>query len=137
MSNEFEPKKNILERYGIQSLTYEDKQRLDELSKTKIELLQKYLNKIKDELPEKIKLTGFGGIIEFSLTAKREIKYPPKNGSFIEDLDENYLMVEKLEDNVVFYQSEWGWGVFVDIDKMETICYDGSQWGGQKIEVYE
>jgi hypothetical protein len=45
MNKEFTPKKNILERYGSQSLTYEDKQRLDELSKTKIELIQKYLNK--------------------------------------------------------------------------------------------
>ena len=90
-----------------------------------------------NKLPKTIKLKGYREAIEFFLTDKREIKYKPKNGSFIEDLDENYLMVEKLEDNVVFYESEWGWGVFVDIDKMETISYDGSEWGGQKIEIYE
>ena len=84
-------------------------------------------------LPEKIKLKGYGETIEFSLTDKREIKYPPKNGSLIDDLDENWLMTERLKDNEVFYQSEWGWGVFVDVNKLETISYDGTEWGGQKI----
>lgn len=45
MNEEFAPNKNILERYGRQSLTNEDKQQLDELSRTKKELIQKYLNK--------------------------------------------------------------------------------------------
>ena len=88
----------------------------------------KYMN-----LPEKIKLNGYGEMIEFSLTNKREIKYRPKNGSLIDDLDENWLITEKMKDNEVFYQSEWGWGVFVDVDKMETISYDGTDWGSQKI----
>ncbi len=84
-------------------------------------------------LPNKIKLNAYGETIGFSLTNKREIKYQPKNGSLIEDLDENWLMIEKLKDNEVFYQSEWGWGVIVDVDKMETVSYDGTEWGGQKI----
>ena len=45
MNKQFEPKKSILGRYGSQSLTYEDKQRLDELSRTEKELIQKYLDK--------------------------------------------------------------------------------------------
>lgn len=45
MNNEFAPKKSILERYGSQSLTDEDKKHLDELSKTKKDLIQKYLDK--------------------------------------------------------------------------------------------
>ena len=45
MNEEFEPKEGILERYGSQSLTNELKQQLDELSRIKKELVQKYLNK--------------------------------------------------------------------------------------------
>ena len=45
MNNEFSPKKSLLERYSRQSLTNEDKQRLDELSRTKKDLLRKYLDK--------------------------------------------------------------------------------------------
>jgi hypothetical protein len=86
-----------------------------------------------NNLPEKIRLNGYGETIEFSLTDKREIKYKPKNGSLIDDLDENWLITEKLKDNEVFYQTEWGWGVFLDTDKMETVSYDGTDWGGQKI----
>ena len=98
---------------------------------------QVYTRELSDEerLPKKIKLTGHGGEIEFSLTDKREIKCKPKNGSFIEDLDENWLTIEKLKDNEVFYQSEWGWGVFVNIDTFETISYDGTEWGGHKLNV--
>jgi thymidylate synthase len=88
-----------------------------------------------ERLPKKIKLKGHGDEIEFSLTDKREIKYRPKNGSLIDDLDENWLITEKMKDNEVFYQSEWGWGVFVDVDKMETISYDGTDWGGQKLNL--
>jgi len=84
-------------------------------------------------LPNKIKLNDYVETIGFSLTNNREIKYQPKNGSLIEDLDENWLMIEKLKDNEVFYQSEWGWGVIVDVDKMETVSYDRTEWGGQKI----
>jgi hypothetical protein len=89
-------------------------------------------------LPDTIKLKGYGEEVKFILTNKREIKYLPKNGTcLIEDLDENWLMTEKLKDNEVFYLSEWGWGVFVDIDKMETIGYSGTEWENQKIDVYE
>jgi hypothetical protein len=45
MNEEFAPKEGILERYGSQSLTNELKQQLDELSRIKKELVQKYLNK--------------------------------------------------------------------------------------------
>ena len=45
MNKEFTPKKSILERYGSQSLTCEDKKRLDELSRTTKELIHEYINK--------------------------------------------------------------------------------------------
>jgi hypothetical protein len=80
-------------------------------------------------LPEKIKLNGYGEMIEFFLTDKREIKYYGKTKTSNESL----WRTDKLKDNEVFYQTEWGWGVFVDVDKMETISYDGTDWGGQKI----
>jgi hypothetical protein len=80
-------------------------------------------------LPEKIKLNGYGEMIEFSLTDKREIKYYGKTKTSNESL----WRTDKLKDNEVFYQTEWGWGVIVDVDKMETISYDGTNWGGQKI----
>lgn len=85
-------------------------------------------------LPEKIKLNGYGETVEFFLTNKREINYKPKNGSLTDDLNQNWLLTEKLKDNEVFYQSVWGWGVFVDVNKMETISYDETEWGGQKIK---
>ena len=44
MNEEFAPKKGILERYSSQSLTNKDRHKLDELSRTKKELVQKYLN---------------------------------------------------------------------------------------------
>ena len=80
-------------------------------------------------LPEKIKLNGYEKEIEFSLTDKREIKYYGKTKTSNESL----WRIEKLKDNEVFYQSEWGWGVFVDVDKMETVSYDETEWGGKKI----
>jgi hypothetical protein len=80
-------------------------------------------------LPEKIKLNGYEEMIEFSLTDKREIKYHGKTKTSNESL----WRTDKLKDNEVFYQTEWGWGVFVDVDKMETVSYDGTDWGGQKI----
>lgn len=89
------------------------------------------------KLPKKIKLKGYGQYVEFKLTDKREIRYPPKNGSFSDDLNENGLITEKLKDNEVFYQTEWGWGIFVDTDKLEVIYCQGTEWHGQKIEIYE
>ena len=80
-------------------------------------------------LPEKIKLNGYGETIEFSLTNKREIKYHGKTKTSNESL----WRTDKLKDNEVFYQTECSWGVFVDVDKMETVSYDGTEWGSQKI----
>ena len=81
------------------------------------------------ELPNKIKLNGYGETIEFTLTDKREIKYYGKTN----ESNESLWRTDKLKDNEVFYQSKWGWGVFVNVDKMETISYDGTEWGNQKI----
>jgi len=88
---------------------------------------------LEERLPKKIKLNGYGEIVEFSLTNKREIKVKPKNGSLIDELDENWLTREKLKDNEVFYQTEFGWGVFFNTDTFETISYDGTEWGGHKL----
>ena len=66
-------------------------------------------------LPQKIKLTIHGEEIDFSLTDKREIKYYGKT----ETSNESLWRVDKLEDNEVFYQTEWGWGVFVKIEERE------------------
>ena len=76
------------------------------------------------DLPEKIKLIGYGEIIEFNLTDKREIKYYGTTKTSNESL----WRTDRLKDNEVFYQSEWGWGVFIDVDKMETISYDDTEW---------
>lgn len=84
-----------------------------------------------NKLPKTIKLKGYGETIEFSLTDKREIKYYGKTKTSNECL----WRTNKLKDNEVFYQTEFGWGVFVDVDKMETVSYDGSEWGGQKIKL--
>lgn len=81
------------------------------------------------ELPDKIKLNGYGETMEFTLTDKREIKYYGKTNESNESLWRTY----KLKDNEVFYQTEFGWGVFVNVDKMETVSYDGTEWGKQKI----
>ena len=66
-------------------------------------------------LPQNIKLTIHGEEIEFSLTDKREIKYYGKTKTSNESL----WWTDKLEDNEVFYQTEWGWGVFVNIEERE------------------
>ena len=66
-------------------------------------------------LPQKIKLTIHGEEIDFSLTDKREIKYYGKTATSNESL----WRTDKLEDNEVFYQTEWGWGVFVKIEERE------------------
>ena len=68
-----------------------------------------------NNLPQKIKLNIHGEEIDFSLTDKREIKYYGKT----ETSNESLWRVDKLEDNEVFYQTEWGWGVFVNIDELE------------------
>ena len=66
-------------------------------------------------LPQKIKLTIHGEEIDFSLTDKREIKYYGKTKTSNESL----WRTDKLEDDEVFYQTEWGWGVFVKIEERE------------------
>ena len=66
-----------------------------------------------NNLPQKIKLAIHGEEIDFSLTDKREIKYYGKT----ETSNESLWRVDKLEDNEVFYQTEWGWGVFVNIEE--------------------
>ena len=68
-----------------------------------------------NNLPQKIKLNIHGEEIDFSLTDKREIKYYGKT----ETSNESLWRTDKLEDNEVFYQTEWGWGVFVNIDELE------------------
>jgi len=68
-----------------------------------------------NNLPQNIKLTIHGEEIEFSLTDKREIKYYGKT----ETSNESLWRTDKLEDNEVFYQTEWGWGVFVKIEEKE------------------
>jgi hypothetical protein len=68
-----------------------------------------------NNLPQNIKLTIHGEEIEFSLTDKREIKYYGKT----ETSNESLWRTDKLEDNEVFYQTEWGWGVFVKIEERE------------------
>ena len=68
-----------------------------------------------NKLPEKIELDIHGETIEFSLTDKREIKYYGKSKTSNESL----WRTDKLDDNEVFYQTEWGWGVFVTVEKRE------------------
>ena len=66
-----------------------------------------------NNLPQKIKLVIHGEEIDFSLTDKREIKYYGKTATSNESL----WRTDKLEDNEVFYQTKWGWGVFVNIEE--------------------
>jgi hypothetical protein len=84
-----------------------------------------------ERLPKKIKLKGHGDEIEFSLTDKREIKYYGKTKESNESLER----VEKLKNNEVFYQTEFSWGVFFNTDTFETVSYDGTEWGGQKLNI--
>jgi thymidylate synthase len=86
---------------------------------------------LEERLPKKIKLKGYGDEIEFSLTDKREIKYYGKTKESNESLER----VEKLKNNEVFYQTEFGWGVFFNTDTFETVSYDGTEWGGQKLNI--
>ena len=68
-----------------------------------------------NKLPKKIELDIHGETIEFSLTDKREIKYYGKTKTSNESL----WRTDKLDDNEVFYQTEWGWGVFVTVEERE------------------
>ncbi len=68
-----------------------------------------------NKLPEKIELDIHGETIEFYLTDKREIKYHGKSKTSNESL----WRTDKLDDNEVFYQTEWGWGVFVTVEERE------------------
>ena len=79
-----------------------------------------------NNLPQKIKLAIHGEEIDFSLTDKREIKYYGKTATSNESL----WRTDKLEDNEVFYQTEWGWGVFVNIEERE-LRYE------ERIKLYE
>ena len=81
------------------------------------------------KLPEKITLNGYGQTMDFCLTDKRYIKYygPTKTDN------KSLERIETLKDNEVFYQTKFGWGVFVNVDTMKTVSYDGTEWGGQKI----
>ena len=67
------------------------------------------------KLPEKIELNIHGETIEFSLTDKREIKYYGKSKTSNESL----WRIDKLDDTEVFYQTEWGWGIFVIVKEHE------------------
>jgi hypothetical protein len=80
-----------------------------------------------NNLPQKIKLTIHGEEIDFSLTDKREIKYYGKT----ETSNESLWRVDKLEDNEVFYQTEWGWGIFVKIEERE-LSLDEKEWELEK-----
>ena len=81
------------------------------------------------ELPQKITLNGYGETMDFTLTNKREIRWYETSLN-TEDKWKTY----EFKYNEVFYQTKFGWGVFVDIDKMETISYDGTEWGNQTIK---
>jgi len=74
------------------------------------------------DLPKTIKLNGYDETMEFNLSHKRKLKVGPN--------DED---IYQLKDNEAFYQTEFGWGVFVNVDKMETVTYDNTKWGNQKI----
>ena len=78
-------------------------------------------------LPQKIKLTIHGEEIDFSLTDRREIKYYGKTKTSNESL----WRTDKLEDNEVFYQTEWSWGVFVKIEERD-LSLDEKEWQLEK-----
>jgi hypothetical protein len=86
---------------------------------------------LEESLPKKIKLKGYADEMEFSLTDKREIKFY----GITKESNESLERAEKLKDNEVFYQTEFGWGVFLNTDTFETISYDGTEWGGQKLNI--
>jgi hypothetical protein len=86
---------------------------------------------MEERLPKKIKLTGHGGVMEFSLTDKRELNYYGRT----KESNESKWRTDKLKDNEVFYQTEFGWGVFLNTDTFETVTYDGTEWGGHKLNM--
>jgi hypothetical protein len=85
-----------------------------------------------NNLPQNIKLTIHGEEIEFSLTDKREIKYYGKT----ETSNESLWRTDKLEDNEVFYQTEWGWGVFVKIEERELSLEEKCDWLNKNYPAY-
>ena len=86
-----------------------------------------------NNLPQKIKLTIHREEIDFSLTDKREIKYYGKTATSNESL----WRTDKLEDNEVFYQTEWGWGVFVNIEERELSLDERRILWNKKVEPSE
>ena len=82
-------------------------------------------------LPKKIKLDIHGETIEFSLTNKREIKYYGKT----ETSNESLWRIDKLDDNEVFYQTEWGWGVFITVEERELSLEERGEWDSKKDNV--
>ena len=82
------------------------------------------------KLPKKIELDIHGEMIEFSLTDKREIKYYGKTKTSNESL----WRTDKLDDNEVFYQTEWGWGVFVTVEERELIDKERIELAGGRIQ---
>jgi len=86
---------------------------------------------LEERLPKKIKLTGHGDVMEFSLTDKRELNYYGRT----KESNESKWRTEKLKDNEVFYETEFGWGVFLNTDTFETVTYDGTEWGSHKLNI--
>ena len=84
-------------------------------------------------LPQKIKLTIHGEEIDFSLTDKREIKYYGKTKTSNESL----WRTDKLEDDEVFYQTEWGWGVFVKIEERGLSLEERCELGYKYVDPFE
>jgi len=82
-----------------------------------------------ERLPKKIKLIGHGGEMEFSLTDKRQLIYYGKS----KESNESIWRTEQIKDDEVFYVTEFGWGVFLNTNAFETVSYDGTEWGGQKL----
>lgn len=68
-----------------------------------------------NKLPQKIKLKIQGEEIDFHLTDKREIKYYGRT----EDSNESLWRIDSLGHDEVFYQTEWGWGIFAKIEERE------------------
>lgn len=80
-------------------------------------------------LPKTISLTAYGEGMTFTFSPKDETIYHGKTATSNESL----WRVEKIPANEVFYGTEFGWGVFLDIETFETVCYDKTLWGGQMV----
>jgi len=83
-------------------------------------------------LPPIITLKGYDSTQDFHLTDKRELHYHGRT----KDCNQHLDRVEKLKDNEVWYETTFGWGVFLNTCTMETVTYDGTEWGGQKINLF-